>query len=51
MRLCVLTMMVALSLCVGGCGGSTDYSGGNPATPTHTTTNAMSNRARIADAV
>ena len=36
MRLCVLTMMVALSLCVGGCGGSTDYSGGNPATPTPT---------------
>jgi len=36
MRLCVLTMMVALSLCVWGCGGSTDYSGGNPATPTPT---------------
>jgi plastocyanin len=36
MRLCVLTMMVALSLCVGGCGGSTDYSGGSPATPTPT---------------
>ena len=36
MRVCVLTMMVALSLCAWGCGGSTDYSGGNPVTPTPT---------------
>ena len=34
MRVCVLTMMIALSLCAWGCGASTDYSGGNPVTPT-----------------
>ena len=36
MRVCVLTMMVALSLGAWGCGGSTGYSGGNPVTPTPT---------------
>ena len=38
MRARVLTMMVALSLGAWGCGSSTDYSGGNPVTPTPTTT-------------
>ena len=36
MRVCVPTMMVALSLCAWGCGSSTGYSGGNPATPSPT---------------
>ncbi len=36
MRVCVLTMMVALSLSAWGCGGSTANSGGNPVTPTPT---------------
>ena len=36
MRVCVLTMMVALSLSAWGCGGPTANSGGNPVTPTPT---------------
>jgi plastocyanin len=36
MRVCVLTIAVALSLCAWGCGSSTGYSGGNPVTPTPT---------------